>query len=342
MSEDNMHFRHIILYEFRRGSNVPVAFKNILEAYPDDGPSIVTIKRWFAKFRRGDFDLSNKAKSGRLSNISDDFVDKILKENPRISTLEVAVKLNCNISTAFRHIKKLGYVSKLDVWIPHLLSEKNKIDRLENCNSLLKRLAIDPFLDRLVTGDEKWIQYDNNRRKRSWKLPGDIPEATPKAGLHPKKVLLSIWWDCKGVIFYSLLSSNKTINSELYCNQLDELNRKIQKKRPSLANRKGIVFHQDNARPHISKQTKQKLKELNWDLLNHPPYSPDLAPSDFYLFRSLENNLAGRRFTSLEEIQDQLSTFFNSKPAEFYNKGIQMLPDRWKQVIVNEGNYIID
>jgi histone-lysine N-methyltransferase SETMAR len=86
---------------------------------------------------------------------------------------------------------------------------------------------------------------------------------------------------------YDLLRLKKTMNSEVYCQQLDRVNECIKEKRPHLVNRKGVVFHQDNARPHVSKMTQQKIKELNWEILDHPSYSPDLAPSDSYLFRSL-------------------------------------------------------
>ncbi|KOX68389.1 Histone-lysine N-methyltransferase SETMAR, partial [Melipona quadrifasciata] len=64
--------------------------------------------------------------------------------------------------------------------------------------------------------------------------------------------------------------------------------------RPEIANRTGVVFHQDNARSLI---TRQKLLELGWDVLSHPPYSLDLAPSDFHLFRSLQNSLTEKTST---------------------------------------------
>ena len=59
----------------------------------------------------------------------------------------------------------------------------------------------------------------------------------------------------------------------------------MKKKRPELATRKGVIFHQDNARPHTSLVTRKKLLELGWGVMPYPPYSPDLTPSDFYLFR---------------------------------------------------------
>ncbi|KZC14268.1 Histone-lysine N-methyltransferase SETMAR, partial [Dufourea novaeangliae] len=108
-----------------------------------------------------------------------------------------------------------------------------------------------------------------------------------------------------------------------------------------IANRKGVVFHQDNARPHVSLITRQKLLELGWDVLPHPPYSPDLAPSDFHLFRSLQNSLNGKNFNSLVEIKHHVEKFFAENPARFWKDGIFKLPERWKKVVEQNGTYII-
>jgi len=85
------------------------------------------------------------------------------------------------------------------------------------------------FLKQVVTGDEKWI-YNNVERKRSRGKRNESPLATPKAGLHPKMVMLCIWWDWKGILYYELLPNNETINSEKYCSQLDELKIAIEQK----------------------------------------------------------------------------------------------------------------
>ena len=100
-----------------------------------------------------------------------------------------------------------------------------------------------------------------------------------------------VWWDWKGIVHYELLSSNQTINSELYCEQLQRLQQAIE--RPELINRRGVVFHHDNAQLHTSLMTRQKLRELGWEILMHLPYSPDIAPSDYHLFRSMQNSLNG-------------------------------------------------
>jgi len=77
------------------------------------------------------------------------------------------------------------------------------------------------------------------------------------------------------------------IDSNLYCQQLERLRQTIERKRPELINTKGVVFRHDNARPHTSLATRQKLKELGWKLDFDTSYSSDLASLDYHLFRSL-------------------------------------------------------
>jgi len=80
---------------------------------------------------------------------------------------------------------------------------------------LLKWNEIEPFLKRMITGDEKWITYDNPTKKRAWIKKGEKAHAIAKPGLTRKKVMLYVWWNWKRIVHYELLSSNQTINSEL-------------------------------------------------------------------------------------------------------------------------------
>jgi len=103
----------------------------------------------------------------------------------------------------------------------------------------------------------------------------------------------------------------------------------IEQKRPKIANRKGVVFHQDNARPHVSLIIQQKFWNiLGWDILLNSSYSPDLMPSDFHLFRSLQNSFNEKSFNSLVEIKNHLEKFFAEKPERFWKDGIFKLPER--------------
>lgn len=109
-----------------------------------------------------------------------------------------------------------------------------------------------------------------------------------------------------------------------------------------LINRKGVVFHHNNARPHTSLIACQKLLELGWDVLPHPAYLPDLAPSDFYLFCSIQNSLWGITFNSDEGINHYLIQFFTDKDRSFYEWEIMKLTERRQKVIEQNGQYIIN
>lgn len=337
-----MHFRHLMLFFYRKGKNATQATNKICAVYGEGALAERTVRKWFAKFRAGDFNLKDQERTGRPSITDDDQLKTLIENNPRYTTRELAEILKISKTTVHEHLVKLGYVNRYDVWVPHNLTEKNLTDRISICDSLYKRNENTPFLKQLVTGDEKWIVYNNVERKRSWGKRDEPPLTTPKAGLHPRKVMLCVWWDWRGILYYELLPNNQSINSDKYCSQLDELNTAIQEKRPQLANRKGIVFHQDNARPHVSLTTRKKLLELGWDVLPHPPYSPDIAPSDYHLFRSLQNSLNGKNFDSLDGLKNYLDQFFAEKPGKFWEDGIFKLRERWRKVVEQNGVYIIE
>lgn len=117
------------------------------------------------------------------------------------------------------------------------------------CDSLLKPNETEPFLKRLITGDEKWITYDKNVRKGSWSNGSQAPQTVAKTKLTRNKVMLCVWWDWKGIIQHELLPPSKTIDLDLNCQQLIKLKQEIDKKRPELTNRK--------RRSHIGKRMTQ-------------------------------------------------------------------------------------
>ena len=72
----------------------------------------------------------------------------------------------------------------------------------------------------------------------------------------------------------------------------------------------------------------------------HPPYRPDLAPSDYYLFRSFQNFLNGKTFSDNEAVKSHLVQFFADKDQKFYERGIMKLPEIWQKVIEQNGKYM--
>jgi histone-lysine N-methyltransferase SETMAR len=93
---------------------------------------------------------------------------------------------------------------------------------------------------------------------------------------------------------------------------------------------------------HTANMTKAAIQEHDWEIPPHPPYSSDLAAPDYYLFRFLSNNLRGVSFNNDAELQNWLDDFFTAKPAYFFKRGIEHLPERWERVVTNGRGYIID
>jgi histone-lysine N-methyltransferase SETMAR len=286
------------------------------------------------KFRKGDYDLEDKSRPGRPPKLADELLQGALEENPFLTTRELGDIFQVSPTTISTHISRLGYVHKYSRWVPHKLSEVHLTNRITICTSHITRLNSEDFIDRIITADEKWIVYDNGKRHKGFAKKGQSLPATPKPEIHQKKAMLCIWWNSKGPVHFELLPKGKTLNAEFYCQQLDRVAAKFQ--------RKDVIYLHDNARPHTAEITKKHLLHLGWETLEHPPYSPDLAPSDYYLFRSLQHFLNGKTFESHEKIHSAVDEYANSKTMEFFRNGIFKLPDRWRQVIEKKGDYIDD
>ena len=161
--------------------------KKICAVYGEGAVTDRACQKWFAKFRAGDFSLDDAPQSGRPVEVDSDLIETLIENNQRYTTRERANILKISKSSVENHLHQLGYVNRFDVWIPHKLSEKNLLDHISACDSLLKHNENIPFLKQIVTGDEKWILYNNVEWKRSWGKRNEPPTTTPNASLHPRR-----------------------------------------------------------------------------------------------------------------------------------------------------------
>ena len=138
--------------------------------------------------------------------------------------------------------------------------------------------------------------------------------------------LARLWHQYFGIrmVYYlsTILKIEKNINSDYYIALLERLKDEIAEKRPHLKKKK-VLFNQDNALCHKSMKTRAKLHELDFKLLPHPPYSPDLAPSDFFLFSDLKRMLAGKKFSANREVIAETEGYFEAKDKSYYKNGIE-------------------
>lgn len=297
-----------------------------------------TCSNWFKRFKSGDVSLEDKEKSGRPTEVDLDQLRSLIEDDPSVSTRYLARVLGCSHSSIHRQLISLGKVCKAGRWIPHTLTDENRNARVGECNSLL-RSRRDDWLDDIITSDEKWVDYENVTLPHEWLDPSQKPSRVPKPELHPKKVMVTVFWDSLGILYYELLPANTTITAEYYCKLLQKVKDACIKLGRT---RDKVYLLHDNARPHVAKKTKEQLESLGWEMLPHPPYSPDISPTDYCLFRSMQHFLEGKHYKNNQEIYDDLAVFFASKEAQFYHDGIHSLHGRWRDVVEHDGDYIDD
>ena len=113
----------------------------------------------------------------------------------------------------------------------------------------------------------------------------------------------------------------------------------LKEKRPGKFT-KGVLFLHDSAPAHRALATQKKLAYLGFQCLGHPPYSPDLAPSDYHLFPALKKQLKCRHFSSYAEVIAAAETWLDGKHSNFFSSVLQKLEQRAKKCIELRGKYV--
>ncbi|XP_071646493.1 histone-lysine N-methyltransferase SETMAR-like [Temnothorax longispinosus] len=139
MDNQNEHFRHIMHFYFKQGKNAAKTCKKICAVYDEDAVKECVCQKWFARFRCGHFSVKDKLRSGQPNEIDSDKLKAMIDSNPHYTTREIADVLLISKSSVENHLHHLGYVSRLDVWVPHELSEAHLIQRISISDSFGKR-----------------------------------------------------------------------------------------------------------------------------------------------------------------------------------------------------------
>lgn len=262
------------------------------KCYPVSGPAYSTVRRWNIKFKLGDISLKEEERTGhpKVAVIQEN-VNKVLKlvrADRKIKVREIADIIRISTGSVFTILHEHLNMKKLCArWVPRFLTADQKQQRVDDSERCLTILQHDPknFYLRYVTMDETWIHHytpESNKQSAEWVENGETRPMRAKTQTSAGKVMASVFWDTQGIILVDYLQKGKTINSEYYVQLLIKLKKEIALKRPGMQKKK-TLFHQVNAPAHRSMATMAKLQELHFELLPHPPYSPDLAPSDYYL-----------------------------------------------------------
>lgn len=342
--------RAVIRFLVAEGVKGSVIHARMLKVYGNNCLNRSNIFKWVAQFRSGRERVADEQRTGRPVQVAtsslESRIDMIIRDNRRITVELIAEKVNASVGTVHNIIhNKLLYKKTCARWVPRQLTDIHKETRLQISQQLKARCSTEKeaFFERIVTCDETWIHHyepESKRQSLEWKHTSSPTRKKFKTQPSAGKVMLTLFWDSQGPIFCDFLEDQRTINSQYYCNMLEnKVKPAIRTKRRGLLT-KGVILLHDNARPHTAQITQQCIQKLGWEILPHPPYSPDLAPSDYHMFGPLKEALRGKKFRSNEEVKIQVQTWLRQLTKEFYARGIRKLEERWDKCISVGGDYV--
>jgi len=151
------------------------------------------------------------------------------------------------------------------------------------------------MLERIVTGYDTWVHHyqpETKQASRQWKHKESPTPTKFKVVPSVSKLVATVFWDMRGVLLVEFQEHGRTVNASSYCNLLERLRTAIRTKRKGLLTQ-GVILLHDNTRPHTARLTQETVEHLGLEVLPHPPYGPDLAPSDYHLFGPMKKMLGG-------------------------------------------------
>lgn len=346
---EKSEFRVLIKHYFLRKKTIKETEAKLKKYYGDSAPSYGMVQKWFNDFRCGRTDTNDATRPGRPKEVTTpDFIDKvhdIVLADRRLKVREIAKMVGISVDRVHHILHEELRMTKLSArWVPRLLTPEQKRNRETTSEGNLKMYMRNPpeFLRRFVTVDETWIHHytpETKEQSKQWTSPGERAPKKAKTVISAGKVMATVFWDAQGIIFIDYLEKGRTITGQYYCALLDKFNAALKAKRPHLKKKK-ILFHHDNAPAHSCLLTTEKLLQLRYELMPHPPYSPDLAPCDFFLFPNLKKWLGGKRFASNEEVIAETNAYFEEFDKSYYLEGLKKLENRWTRCVELKGDYV--
>jgi histone-lysine N-methyltransferase SETMAR len=312
--------------------------------YQKDAPSLSTVKNWVNAFRGGRTSVFDDDREGRPQEISDNVDEKLLKtvqEERRISIRTLSTALNISVGSVHARLKALGVRKLCSRFVPRFLSGEMMENRRIACESNIDMWNQhgDKFLWNILTEDETPLSTyipESKRDSSEWKLPGEKPSIKMRSGTsHRRMLMLSIFWDSKGVVHMDFADKSVKINANYYSNLVATARKKRRRQAAT-----PLWFLHDNAPVHTAAISRATIEQAGLTLLEHPPYSPDLAPSDYYLFRHLKKHLRGKLFKDAEDLQRAVDEFFEECTPDFFKNAFLELLQRWQKCVERQGSYI--
>jgi histone-lysine N-methyltransferase SETMAR len=285
--------RSIIQLSYLSGLSTIECFKYLDGLYPKDRPCQRTVDKTYKNLDEGTFTLADPIPLGRT--FSAELVSRVLMSvtmNPFLSLRKIADKLLSNKDTVRDIlITVLECRKRYTKWVPHFLNSEQKKKRVALAKETVKILEgerLSGFVN-VVTGDESWILHSYHFRTFWGKKTDPRPEV-PKTDIGTSKLMLLVFWGTDGIPVLEFLPEGETVRAKSFkIIVVDEL-LKVAKKLPK---EKTLYVHWDNASSHTAGLITEAFKDSRITLIPQPHFSPDLAPSDFFLIRVPKESTQG-------------------------------------------------
>jgi histone-lysine N-methyltransferase SETMAR len=222
------------------------------------------------------------------------------------------------------------------------LSDAQTADRVEFSERMLNMVqGLPPKQQKyLITGDESWIYCDNQCRA-IWAQDKDELPPNVKRTIPSKKMMVSAYFSRCDLVSVEFLPMGQKYSSQFFTETvLPNTEKKPAERRPKLRTTTAHL-HVDNAKPHTSKMSIEKIEELGFILVLHPPYSPDPAPSDFFLFGYLKQHLEGKHFTRKDQVIAAVKEVVNKIPLQTFQNMMHSCQYRLRRYIQLGGEYVL-
>jgi histone-lysine N-methyltransferase SETMAR len=200
---------------------------------------------------------------------------------------------------------------------------------------ILETTADNQF-DNIITGDESWVNLRNDE-DFIWGEEGEERPLRARTDFHPKRVMISVFWSTEGFHLVQPLPERGRVNADYFQQEiLTPLHAMLQEKMTAHP----VWMHYDNAPAHTARTTITKLAEFGFHKMPHPPYSPDIAPSDFYLFGYLKQLLKGFSAETATDLVHQVKQCLQMISAEERADAMQNWIKRLYKLIEVNGEYV--
>lgn len=337
-----IEIRSVLHYFFLKGRPPASTHAEVTSVYGAGSISYSGVRYWYQQFRDGRTCLETASRTGRpCDNEKVDQIKELLQDMPFASAHAISSLLVMSRKQVTRILKlELGLTKKNARWIPHFLNDEQKAERVRLSISMLKILkSLGPKQRAsVVTGDESWfyLQYSYTSK---WCTEDETPEDIAKRMQNEEKFMIFVSFNINGLVYLNALPTNSKFNSTYMCNHILEGLNEASHEAIEKITKHSKILHIDNARPHNSRMTKDKIKELGWKRLEHPPYSPDISPCDFFLFGYVKSELKSIKVSSLHDLLKAVEEIITKIDKKVWESVYESWLKRLAAVIECKGDY---